>query len=168
MGNHLQMAGLQPNLHTKFKPTATKWMTSSGGTRFGNLLAPNELHSHCGKRHIIGRKQRLRQILPSPVCDLCSGPWESTLHSVRDCTTARRIWKMGLPSYLLESFMTYDNPKDWIRANFDSSMMQTTGYRHWPYIFRQLVHEIWQWRNTCIFQNHQRVLAGVAGWIVNL
>lgn len=107
-----------------------------------------------------------RQILSSPVCDLCSSPWESTLHSVRDCIIARRIWRLVLPPPLLERFMSPTNPQDWIRANVSGPLLAETGYRHWPYIFWQLVHDIWSSRNLCLFQYHHRIPVGLANWIV--
>lgn len=121
----------EPSTNRKFTTKSAYEFQSYGGQEIGqfrwekirkfagpkraSLTLSQTAHDRLKNKALLWSKQ----ILPSLVCDLCSGVWESTLHVVRDCTTARRIWRMLLPSNLLESFMTPYNLNDLIQVNLE-------------------------------------------------
>ena len=53
------------------------------------------LHGRLKTRKELNR----RHLALSTQCDICGGPVEDILHTLRDCVTARRVWSNLLPTH---------------------------------------------------------------------
>lgn len=94
-----------------------------------------------------------RQILQDPSCLLCGAIVEDTMHAIRDCTLPQQVWPLLLPAHLRTTFWTQMEPRSWILLNIDKVHRPTEGGKHWCYVFRQGLQELWYWRNLMLYQD---------------
>lgn len=69
----------------------------------------------------------------SPICPLCNGQDECTLHAMRDCTAATQVWIPLVKSDSISSFFS-GSLQEWLVANLNSSMGMC-GRDEWRAVF---------------------------------
>lgn len=96
-----------------------------------------------------------RQVMSDPSCLLCGAVLEDTLHAIRDCRLPRQVWRLLLPPHFASAFWASRDPRMWIRLNLQRDSTQPQATRHWKYIFRQGLQELWLWRNLQLYQQKE-------------
>lgn len=97
------------------------------------------LHDALPTAHFLWR----RRITASPLCQRCSLHDETQLHVLRDCVFTRRIWLLILDTRCFGSFLADNDITSWISSNLRPPWHFSTFSSLWPYVFRQIVHDIW-------------------------
>ena len=95
----------------------------------------------------------IRQLTSDPRCLVCGEVEEHTLNILRDCPTARVVWrKLGMASM---------NPswngslKEWILHNIEAGIHENN--EGWPQVFSVAVWWLWKWCNDQIFNENPRM-----------
>ncbi|XP_058733589.1 uncharacterized protein LOC131605224 [Vicia villosa] len=81
--------------------------------------------------------------LVSASCNLCGSVCESTLHVLRDCSFARRVWDNRIPGSIMQAFFG-TNLQDWIHLNI---MAKPHDNIEWCNYWATGCHLLWTWRN---------------------
>lgn len=85
----------------------------------------------------------------TPFCGRCPNTKKSTLHLLRDCPSARDIWRQLVLRIKLTTFFT--SPlHQWIRSNLATSDTNPK----WPTTFAVTFWWIWKWRNKMCFEGN--------------
>jgi ribonuclease HI len=91
----------------------------------------------------------------SPTCSSCMREDETTLHVLRDCVHATRVWIRLVPSNYITNFFSFDC-REWIFNNLNKKGMSASK-DGWKTIFMTTCWLLWTWRNKTIFEdNFQR------------
>lgn len=93
-----------------------------------------------------------RNICENARCELCGVAYESSLHAVRDCHTARQVWQHLLPRTETEGLWAALDIRNWVLLNLQGGSQLFVPPRNWKYLFRMGVLEIWNWRNRKLYQ----------------
>ncbi|KAJ8450543.1 hypothetical protein Cgig2_020180 [Carnegiea gigantea] len=94
-------------------------------------------------------KRMHRNLTADTSCKKCGMEEESTLHLLRDCEAATRIWKQLVLVKYHATFFTLQL-RDWMMLN----LKQTRATKHkWPMMFATTVWWLWRWRNIRCFEN---------------
>lgn len=96
-----------------------------------------------------------RRILSDASCCWCSAAFQTGLHILRDCPPATAVWRLLVPARCWQAFLSSTDSLSWIHYNLLCHTPGSVGLRHWPYIFRQIVHSIWLYHNRRV---HDRSL----------
>uniref|UniRef100_A0A2N9HAG3 Uncharacterized protein n=1 Tax=Fagus sylvatica TaxID=28930 RepID=A0A2N9HAG3_FAGSY len=93
-----------------------------------------------------------RNIVESPVCDICQEESETILHVLRDCSISRRFWiETGISS---RSSLFFDSEcLDWLKTNACNHTKLTDKPFTWSNFFLFGIWHLWFQRNKCIFQH---------------
>lgn len=81
--------------------------------------------------------------IPTPSCTLCGEQFEDTLHALRDCRYASRIWAAFLPRAPGDQFWELRHPTAWVHWNFRHCSTSCSATWNWKYLFRQVIQSIW-------------------------
>lgn len=84
-----------------------------------------------------------RRILPDASCCCCSEATQTTLHLLRDCPLAIAVWRLLVPPICWPLFVSSSDSRQWLLVNISCRNPRVDWPHHWPYIFRQTVHELW-------------------------
>ncbi|KAH9647730.1 putative ribonuclease H protein [Citrus sinensis] len=99
----------------------------------------------------IKRELMRRHLVSNGYCDRCGLDLESTLHVLRDCPMAKRVWNHFVPRSLQADF--YSKPlKKWIIYNVQSKE-QYRWNLDWNCIFEFTIWRLWYWRNKFRFDH---------------
>ena len=120
---------------------AWKWKGSSRVQTFIWLA----LHDRLKTKAEIGR----RHIHIDWTCDHCGVASETTLHVLRDCFMAKRLWNQLLPSEWRQVFFS-SNLIDWLTLNLRSNQCMENGLE-WSCMFGVAIWRLWFWRNQYQF-----------------
>jgi hypothetical protein len=85
----------------------------------------------------------------SPTCSSCMREDETTLHVLRDCVHATRVWIRLVPSNYITNFFSFDC-REWIFNNLNKKGMSASK-DGWQTIFMTTCWLLWTWRNKTIF-----------------
>ena len=99
------------------------------------------LHDRLKTKVEIGR----RHIHIDWTCDQCGVASETTLHVLRDCFMARRLWNQLLPSGWRQPFFS-SNLNDWLTVNLRSNQCMVNGLE-WSCVFGVAIWRLWFWQN---------------------
>ncbi|KAL4353155.1 hypothetical protein GQ457_06G030220 [Hibiscus cannabinus] len=105
----------------------------------------------------LARRQKLltnlerykRTLTDDPRCPICHRDEESILHTLRDCSFFRQIWKNVVPQSLLSSFFSA-SVKDWLRQNLCSNILLCNSLP-WKFVFALILWQSWKNRNDAVF-----------------
>lgn len=98
-----------------------------------------------------------RHIAINATCSSCQNPNETSLHIVRDCHEARRIWLQLLPSNKQPNFFSLDL-KHWILTNI-ANLGEA-------FIFAMTCWWLWRWRNERSFSPDKQYRVGKTRFIL--
>lgn len=84
----------------------------------------------------------------NPNCGLCVDSVETSLHVIRDCDIAKKLWLEFLPENYKDVFFAM-NLEDWIILNLKRN--ETIGRMPWSVLFGVTCWLLWKWRNKRIF-----------------
>ncbi|CAJ2627891.1 unnamed protein product [Trifolium pratense] len=91
----------------------------------------------------------------SPTCVSCMREDETTLHVLRDCVHATRVWIRLVPSNYITNFFSF-NCREWIFDNINKKGFGASK-DGWQTTFMTTCWLLWTWRNKSIFEdNFQR------------
>ncbi|KAF7840640.1 ribonuclease H [Senna tora] len=85
----------------------------------------------------------------SPHCDWCTNQVEDTLHALRDCYFAARVWSLLVKPSALAGFF-HSGFSDWVKFNKDENIAVYDGVE-WLQVWAVGVWMLWNWRNRAIF-----------------
>lgn len=88
-----------------------------------------------------------RNIIPSPLCPLCSLHVESSIHTLRDCRVASEVWALAKITLSTSPLMTSE---EWLRHHLSSSILVHNVLQN--LLFSSLCWELWTQRNKFIFE----------------
>ncbi|KAI5352205.1 hypothetical protein L3X38_005096 [Prunus dulcis] len=120
---------------------------------------------------IMSNEQRARRLfIGDPACCICDWHSESTLHILRDCTRAKRVWNLFLNSNQYAPFF-HAELHPWLLSNFCSKNMFLQ--IPWKTLFGVICWHLWKWRNDFIFNNkddlpfnpRELILSATKEWI---
>lgn len=80
-------------------------------------------------------------------CQWCHGTTEDSLHVVRDCTTASKVWRDLLLPIHLDTF--FELP-DWLSFHFDNHLGKYKTMS-WHLLWGYATWQLWNWRNKRLF-----------------
>ena len=85
-------------------------------------------------------------------CEVCGNIVECTIHALRDCPGAKRVWtELGISS-TNQAF--YDFPLlEWLKSSCNSSEFSSQPCIPWKMLFPQALWLIWLQRNKVIFRD---------------
>lgn len=86
-----------------------------------------------------------RHIQIGSVCDRCGTSVEDTLHVIRDCLVAKRLWNRVIPMSHRQSFYSW-NLREWMIHNLRSSR-KLKRKLNWSCFFGIAIWRLWFWRN---------------------
>ncbi|GAB4824593.1 hypothetical protein Ancab_007466 [Ancistrocladus abbreviatus] len=81
---------------------------------------------------------------------------ETTMHALRDCYVAKRIWKDLAPSEI-EGLFTIDAVSVWVMANLNACKLHYCKVP-WPLLFGVTQEGLWHWRNLWLFDDGRGIL----------
>ncbi|CAI9102941.1 OLC1v1001337C1 [Oldenlandia corymbosa var. corymbosa] len=93
-----------------------------------------------------------RHLADSPVCVLCGGVAESTLHALHDCPKASCMWTRIVPSENVLVFFNLPLEK-WIWKNLTNAI--GINREQWEVLFGVTIWQVWSQRNAFTFSNEQ-------------
>ncbi|KAE8667060.1 Retrovirus-related Pol polyprotein from transposon TNT 1-94 [Hibiscus syriacus] len=91
-----------------------------------------------------------RNIASSPLCDIYGTSDETTLHILRDCTEARKLWMSIIPPNAANRFFTL-SLEHWLLDNISLNHLLHGTTIPWKIAFVSLAWQLWKRRNSCIF-----------------
>lgn len=83
-------------------------------------------------------------------CERCGSPLDNTVHVLRNCMAAKRVWNNIIPVSSHPWFYSLDL-KDWICMNLWKEGQMVSGI-NWCIFFGVAIWRLWYWRNQFIFQ----------------
>ncbi|KAK4262419.1 hypothetical protein QN277_027981 [Acacia crassicarpa] len=86
----------------------------------------------------------------SALCTTCNAAAEDTLHILRDCPFASRMWTSLISPRFVSAFFSA-GLSDWFALNLKNSLGRNMG-SSWHIIFGVGVWKLWNWRNLSIFE----------------
>lgn len=106
---------------------------------------------------LLTNQQRFRRgMAPNAKCPICNFDVECSLHALRDCSTAKKVWESIIPDSVKQHFFHCDK-FEWLRINLS--------VKNWDVTFGFAVDNIWRMRNDFIF-NQKSPSADVAVRII--
>lgn len=84
-----------------------------------------------------------RHVLAEPNCRICREDYELSLHALRDCTLAVRMWDLIIPPQARVRFWEGTEIQPWLALNIKHGTCQNVATEKWKYIFRPGVLELW-------------------------
>ncbi|KAK4258521.1 hypothetical protein QN277_004963 [Acacia crassicarpa] len=87
----------------------------------------------------------------SPLCGYCNQALEDSLHVLRDCIYAKRLWLKLIPRRYVHQFFS-SQMEDWLSMNFTGKFCTDLG-NDWALIFGVSIWKLWSWRNAAIFDS---------------
>lgn len=94
-----------------------------------------------------------RYVVNSPNCVLCGAEVESILHTLRDCSRPRQTWLYLLPKQNTALLWNCKEVDDWLKVNLVDSCKPFSKYNGWHYIFREVIHAFWPYRNLELYDS---------------
>ncbi|XP_074301475.1 uncharacterized protein LOC141632870 [Silene latifolia] len=89
-----------------------------------------------------------RGLTEDPCCGSCGDLEETSLHLLRDCSEARKVWSLfSVPKS--QRFFEGFSVREWAIDNL--SCGKTAEFESWPSMFAVIVWWIWKWRNCRVF-----------------
>lgn len=95
-----------------------------------------------------------RSIIPSPVWNRCYQQTQTTIHALRNCPAVSMVWYQILNRGEWRAFEEPQEVKDWFYINLYRRSTFNTFGSLWPYVFRQLIHELWFNHNARNHNSH--------------
>lgn len=77
-----------------------------------------------------------RRILPSPLCDWCTGAVQTPLHLLRDCSFSRLVWILIIEPEARPSFFGAIDIVAWMSPNLRTCSRFSSFRQLWPYVFK--------------------------------
>ncbi|CAA0833292.1 Unknown protein [Striga hermonthica] len=119
------------------------------------------------KNRLLTNEDRHRRHLAAcAACEVCGAAQETCLHSLRDCTHAKRTWRHLIPHHQQAAFFSHDL-NEWVRQNLRNELHIQVD--NWSCVFGVTLWQLWRDRNAFIFDkkklNIQRRLAVIGGLV---
>ncbi|KAL9236717.1 hypothetical protein vseg_011353 [Gypsophila vaccaria] len=113
---------------------------------------------------ILSNSNRLKRGLADNArCSACGHLEETTLHILRECPKAKRIWLMIHSS--LPSSDSFSLPlEDWIMDNITCS--SSFGIENWDTLFALTIWWTWRWRNCRVFDKESEIPGNPLGFLL--
>ncbi|KAK4476678.1 hypothetical protein RD792_015838 [Penstemon davidsonii] len=98
--------------------------------------------------------RKKRKLTDSDLCPRCHSFEETIIHTLRDCTWAKRIWEFLITPTQFLSFMNLP-PSSWLHDNLTGMSFNNIIYPNisWDRLFAATVWAIWKSRNSAVFAN---------------
>lgn len=95
----------------------------------------------------------IRKLIDDPRCFVCGEIEENTLHILRDCPAASRVWTiLGVN---VEDLGWRIPLKDWLLGNIERRLVRTDS--NWPQLFGVAIWWLWKWRNERCFNGVPKI-----------
>lgn len=130
-------------LNTGGDSSSTLWRTiwHFKGPPRASLTLWMTLHHALSTADLLWRQH----IITSPLYMWCNQTWQSTLHLLRDCPSARDVWGLVLDRRDQCIFFESCDIASWFKWNLSGNSFFG---RYWLVIFRQFLHDLWLNHNT--------------------
>ncbi|KAL2944623.1 hypothetical protein RDABS01_032970 [Bienertia sinuspersici] len=105
-----------------------------------------------------------RNIAQHPACTICGAPEEDTLHMIRDCCVARRVWnRLGTSKHMRNFFQ--GNLQTGLMRNLYNNTQEKAEI--WKTYFSLTCWWIWRWRNCQVLGRGQDIPYNVGAFLKN-
>lgn len=116
----------------------------------------------CHDRLMSNDNRHKRHLTDSPQCYICGEEIENTLHILRDCAAARRIWRKIEGPAATPSFFQGDI-RHWFISNLE--YIDQSGNNIWNTYFCVTIWWIWRWRNCYMFGRHDDIPLDIGAYL---
>lgn len=93
---------------------------------------------------------RKRHLVHYMECPLCGQYSCGDMHEVRDCSWARRVWKLLLNCDWIHAFFGCLSMTEWVDFNLAHNCGRRGHNARWDYLFREAAYSIWSCRNEVL------------------
>ena len=95
----------------------------------------------------------IRRMTDDPRCFVCGEIEENTIHILRDCLAAKRVWRLlGVQT---DDLIWRIPLRDWLLGNIEKRNLQSD--EGWPTLFSVTCWWLWRWRNERSFNAEPRI-----------